>query len=843
MFLRVSWYRWRATLRHQRGGFLYLALLVALLGGIAMGSLSIARTTQSSYPTFLASTNPSDLTMAVYQSVANGGPGQSLSERIAHLRGVRTVATLESPTIVPLAANGAPRLGSLSSILVVGSIRGLLVTQDRLAVVQGVPANPNVTDQVEMTASAAQLLGVHVGEIVPLGLYSRTQRGLPGFGTPGVPPRRTFRARLTGIAVQNTGIVEDDVDRHYGFIFVTPATVREANAVSPSANVLYGLRLDPHGPSGAVVERELASIVPRGLTYEFHVAARVTANVELAIKPESVALGAFGAIAALACLVLAAQAIARQLRAGDEDRRGLRALGARPSEVVADGVVGTVGAVLVGTVLATGIAVALSPLGPLGPVRPVYPDHGVSFDWTVLGIGATILAVALCGFTLVQAILLAPHRVDRRRVRRSRRSAIASGAQASGLPLPGVVGVHFAFEPGSGRTSVPVRSVLIGAVFAVMLVVATLTFASGLSTLVSQPRLYGWNWNYALNPTNDVPPGALAALARDPNVAAWSGYDYTDVSINDQTVPILIQTPRAAVAPPILSGHGVDATNQIVLGAATMAQLHTHIGATVKISYGSPANYPIYIKPTPLVVVGTATLPAVGYASFVAEHTAMGDGAVAATGVQPPAFLRATHNPDPNLNGPNLVFVRLRPGVSSLAGRASLQRIAVLANAVFARDPRAQGNSVGVLGVQRPAQIVNYRTIGSTPVLLAVALAIGAIVALGVTLAASVRRRRRDLALLKTLGFSRRQLTSTISWQASVDAIVGIVAGIPLGIALGRELWTIFARDINAVPDPTVPLGSVILVGLGALLFANLAAAIPANLAARTPVSHALRAE
>ncbi len=61
---------------------------------------------------------------------------------------------------------------------------------------------------------------------------------------------------------------------------------------------------------------------------------------------------------------------------------------------------------------------------------------------------------------------------------------------------------------------------------------------------------------------------------------------------------------------------------------------------------------------------------------------------------------------------------------------------------------------VSVLGVQRPAQIVNYRTIGATPVVLAAGLAAGAIAALGLTLTASVVRRRRDLALLKALGFT-----------------------------------------------------------------------------------------
>ena len=92
------------------------------------------------------------------------------------------------------------------------------------------------------------------------------------------------------------------------------------------------------------------------------------------------------------------------------------------------------------------------------------------------------------------------------------------------------------------------------------------------------------------------------------------------------------------------------------------------------------------------------------------------------------------------------------------------------------------------------------------PVALATALAAGgAVAALGLTLTASVRRRRRDLALLKALGFTRRQLAACVAWQPTVAATIGVIAGIPLGIALGRWLWILFAHQICAVPRPSVP--------------------------------------
>lgn len=192
-----------------------------------------------------------------------------------------------------------------------------------------------------------------------------------------------------------------------------------------------------------------------------------------------------------------------------------------------------------------------------------------------------------------------------------------------------------------------------------------------------------------------------------------------------------------------------------------------------------------------------------------------------------------------------MVFVKLRSGVSRTAGLAGLQRIADDANRAFAavRDGGGGGYSVAVLGVQRPAEIVNYRGMGATPVILAAGLAAGALAALALTLAASVRRRRHDLALLKTLGFTQRQLASAVAWQASVAAVIGVVIGVPAGVVLGRQLWGLFARAIYAVPEPTVPVWPVILIVPGALVLANIAAAVPGRIAARTPAAGLLRAQ
>ena len=841
----VAWYRFRATIGRRWGGYLALIVLVGAVGGLAMGSIAAGRRTQSSYPTFLASTNPSDLNVAVYNPATNGGPGPNLATTLSRLPGVKRVRTVVAPQIVPLARNGAPRLNTLNLVSTLGSLDGEFYAQDRLATTSGRLADPARADEIMMTASAARLLGIHLGEVVPLGMYVPSQMGLPGFGTAKVPPVLRVRAKLVGIVTLNNQVVQDDIDQAYGFTIVTPALLRQVVAKSPEEGSPegYGLQLLPR-QSVTAVEQEVVKAIPQQLTYEFHVTSRVVTEVELANKPESVALGAFGAIAGLVALVLGTQAVARQLRWDNEGRRVLRALGASPIAAAGDGLIGVVVAVLLGAALALIVAVALSPLAPLGPVRPVYPKGGIAFDWTVLGIGVTVLFVGLALAAAAISYRSAPSRDSRLQAAPIRRSSVTRVTETAGVPVAGAVGVRFALQKGRGSSSVPVRSALLGTVLAVALLVGTLTFASGLHTLVSSPALYGWNWSYMLNPSNSVPPAALKLLDDDRDISAWSGIAaYTSAELDGQTVPFLISYPRATVAPPILSGHGLEGNDQVVLGNETLAVLNKHVGDTVTLSIGSPKSAPVYVPPTRLRIVGSATFPAVGYSSFVADHTSMGIGALISTAALPATFLKAASNKDPTLNGPQLVFVRLRPGVSAAAGLASLEHIAAVANKILAADPNAAGNNVTVLGVQRPVQIVNYRTIGSTPVLLAAGLALGAIIALALTLLASVRHRRRDLALLKALGFRPRQLAAVVAWQSSVTVLIGVIVGLPLGIIIGRQLWTLFARNINAVPDPTVPALAVTIVGIGALVFANVIAALPGQFAARTPTALVLRAE
>jgi hypothetical protein len=821
---RVAWFRFRATFANRWSGYLTLVLLIALLGGLALGVIAGARRTQSSYPAFLKSTNPSDLSMFGAPPNANG----TLLNTIARLPGVRHAESYAIPVAGPITPNGAPTKAALTA-LPLGSIDGLGFDQDHLTALQGRVADPSRANEVVVTVGAARAFRVHVGDTMLIGVFAAKDTQAPGFGTTKVQPIRRVEATVVGVVEFNNNVVQDDVDANgegSGNIIFTPAFTRPLTKCC-NTDLATGFQLVGGARAVSTVEGEIERALPAGSAYYVHVTSVFEAQAERAIKPESIALGVFGAITAIAALLLAGQMVGRQLQLDSDDLDALRAVGASPAMTTADGLIGVTGAVVVGSFLALAVAVALSPLAPIGPARRVYPSRGIAFDWTVLGLGVAVLVVALTAAALVLAVRRAPHRA-RRHARAARRgSTVARGAANVGLPVAAVAGMRFALESGRGRNAAPVRSAMVGAVIAIVVVTGTLTFGTSLHTLVSHPALYGWNWddevltnggggNIPLKAAHDV-------LDHDHDVAAWAGVNFDSLRIDGQTVPILGGQPNDSVAPPILTGHGLQATDQIVLGATSLAQLRKHVGDTVEASYGPSAS-------TRLQIVGTATMPAVGPADQL--HLSMGTGALVSYQLLPAAVRNSGSNDGSTAFEPSAIFVRLRAGANPATALAKLRRLVA-----------AKGPGGSVVSVQRPAEIVNYRSMGSTPALLGGALAVAAVSALALTLVASVRRRRRDLALLKTLGFTHRQLAATVAWQSTIAISVGIIIGVPLGIVAGRALWDLFAHELHVVPRPSVPTLTILFVALGALVLANIVAALPGRQAARTPTAIVLSSE
>jgi hypothetical protein len=814
---RVIWLRFVSTFRRRLGGHIALILLIGLVGGLALGSVAAARRTQSSFPAFVQSTNPSDMNIDV------GVYDPALVAKIARLPQVTSLKSYVSLNLSPITASGKPDFNNpFGNQEAVGSINELYFNQDRVTIVDGRLANPRRADEVVVSRYSAQLFGLHVGQRERVGIYSNDQ--YTAAGIPAGLPARRLTVTIVGIAVFNDEVIQDDTDRIPRALFTPVLTDRLVSCCVSYA--WSGLQMRGGASDVAAVEREYLRLLPAGDPYYFHVTSIVEAAGDEAVKPESIALGIFGLIAGLAALFIGAQAISRQIRLTSEDRAVLRFLGASRLTSAADGVPGIGMAVLVGTLLAAAVALGLSPFELFGPVRSVDASPGFSADWTVLGLGALALLASLGALTVLFAYREAPDRTARRGSQRGRApSSLFKAATSSRLSTPAVTGVRFALDAGRGRTSVPVRSAISGAFLAVMVTVAALVFGSSLQTLINTPRLYGWNWNVAMEANagyGDVPePLADHLLSRDSSVAAFAGVYFETFAFNGVGVPVLGMTPHATVQPPLLAGHGLNAPDQVVLGPATMAQLHLQLGDTLQ------ARYTTHV--TKLRVVGVATMPAIGIGHGL--HLSLGVGGLIDYNLIPAT---ARNIQGFSTHGPNMILVRFKNGTSPALDNRSVNRIIAAVSI---------GGSVSSVSVQRPAQIVNYRSMGSTPTLMAGALALGAFAALGLTLVASVRRRRRDLALFKTLGFTRRQLVSTVAWQATITVGIGTLIGIPVGLAAGRALWDLFARQFYAVADPTVPVLGVALLGVGALVLANVAAVLPGRYAAATPTALVLRAE
>jgi hypothetical protein len=502
-------------------------------------------------------------------------------------------------------------------------------------------ADPRFEDEVVMSGAAAAMYGLHIGSTLPVGFYTDKQAESPTFaGYPADKPHLAITLKLVGIIVAQQQVIEDD-DGALGdqLAVVTPALTRRL-ATCCAYYSYVALQLSDAGRHLAAVSAAVDKIVPStslGPAGGGQTNAAIVAKAERVIRPEAIAFAVFGLAAALAALLICGQVIARLVRRNADDGGVLRALGAGPAMTTFDGLAGILGAVTVGSLAAVAVAIGLSPLSPIGAVRPVYPYPGVAFDWTVLGLGFALLVVALGATALLVAYRVAPHRAASSGAGSTGSdSLLARAVVASGLSPAAATGIRSALGANARRDAAPVRSAVLGAVLAVVVVVSSITFGASLNSLISHPKLYGWNWNYALlagfSAAEDLPAAQTASLFNhDPDVEHWTGVYFEDVQIDGQGVPALASRPNANVIPTPLSGHDLQSAHQVVLGPATLAQLHKHVGDTVVVNTGGSSS-------TRLHIVGTATLPTIG--SSGDPELQMGTGAV----LSPSLFSRADLN-------------------------------------------------------------------------------------------------------------------------------------------------------------------------------------------------------
>jgi FtsX-like permease family len=364
-----------------------------------------------------------------------------------------------------------------------------------------------------------------------------------------------------------------------------------------------------------------------------------------------------------------------------------------------------------------------------------------------------------------------------------------------------------------------VRSAIAAATVGVIGLSAALGFSASLGYLLATPRLYGVSWDALVTDEQFATSMASAArsIAADPLVATWSGtYAGAPLTINGVAVGGVTTGPGpdGSLAAVALAGRPPAGSGDIVLGQRTLTALGLRVGQAVSVGLAGLSRH------VPFVVTGTAVFPAIG------DTTELGTGAeltVAGLLRLPPPGV-----PAPPYNG---LIVKFRPGVPLQQG------ISALTTRIERLGPYS------VTGPSAPADLVNFGQLQDLPLLLGLALGLLALLTITHLLLTSVHRRRRDLAVLRALGFTGGQVRATVSWMAVTLAAVALAIGIPAGLLCGHQAWHLFAGQLG-ISDVTVvpPVSLVVLVAAG-LFLAVAVAAVPGMAASRARPAEALRAE
>jgi putative ABC transport system permease protein len=822
------WLALRADLSHRWRAMVGLALLLGLIGGVVLVAAAGARRTDTAYPRLLNWASAAELTVVPGdQGLATNGTGRTgFYQALARLPQVASLSTVALFGMAIPVPHGPPDL----NVNAFGSLDGSLgVTADRVKVIAGRLFNPADPGAAMVDPRLAVREHLRPGSVLHL-------LGIPHYTTrPDMAHAVRLTLRVSAIVRFDDQIVPANTATAMPQVLLTPAFSGEA-AVRPFTGGDYaGVRLRP-GASRASFVRAATALAKRYPDTRGRLGIRSNSDqvavTERAIAPEVIALVVFAALAGVIGLAVVGQLLTRQLLMDAAEFPVLRALGMTRATLatlsLARAGVVTIG----GAGIAVAVAIAASPLMPIGPARLAEPNPGVEVNLAILGGG--IVAIALLPLALLAPVAwwaaragsplgVAEPPVPAGASSLSRSLSVAGSAT-------GGIGVRMAFEPGRGRTAVPVRSALAATTVAVAAVVAALVFGTSLVSLTTSPHRYGQDWAQEVDFTVPAAPRALTAsvMAGQSQVRDYALGVYGSVTVAGHAVSAIgIDPVRGSGFLNMLSGRPTAGPGEIALGERTMRALHLRVGERVPVT--------VHGRSFRLRIVGEPVFASFSEGGDTA--TDLGQGAEV-----PASLLSAAYAPAfapigcrrGALTCYSFILVRYAPGTWLPAADARLEK--ALAKAGCA-------SCASVITDQRPRDIRDYAGVRDTPLALSAVLALLAIGALTHVLITSVRRRRRDLAMLKTLGLTRRQVLSVVRWQASALATVALVLGLPLGIVAGRWSWAAFASSLGVSGGATIPVLPVLLAVPVMLLIANLIAAGPGRTAARLRPAAVLRSD
>jgi ABC-type antimicrobial peptide transport system permease subunit len=804
--------RLRSELRAHWRAWAGVVLLIGFGGGVVLTTLAGARRTATAYDRFLRASHAADLLVSPDNT---GFP--DLYAKLAR-------ATHADVTPV-IGFGAAPISDPERPVLISASTDPRWLTRvERPKITAGRMFQPGVADEVIADLAAARILHLHAGSRLRLIVASRNEE------LPDPVHDQQITVRVVGIGVTRDSVAPVNALASAPTLGAGPEFARQ---FGPDKYAFDGAYVTlPTGTTTSAftaVAQQLARRIPAtGGNVSIADESEQAAKVNHAIRPQAVALGLFALLTALTALLAIAQVLARRLFLAAGENDALQALGMTRPQMLVIGLIEVTAVAALGALMAVGVAIVASPTMPIGPARLAEPHPGLALDWTVLGLGF-FAAVGL----LVAVMVLPAWRLTRgtgeryaRRMHRARRPSTATRwANAAGTPPYAAIGIGYAVDTDRSRTAVPARGVIVVTALAVAAIAATATFGTNLSRLVDTPRLYGQSWDVTVDAQfSPLPMGPLDALLRKQvGVTAWTFGTHADVTIAGRIVPgvALVASNGASVAPTIVAGRSVAGPDEIALGSKTLDALRLHVGEFVTAALPRPGLQAPPAKQ--MRIVGRSVFPFLGEGSFT--PTGLGVGAE----VTEDAL--GGHGKPPI----NFVLIRVAPGVD---------RGAEIRNVTTAFEQAhlcGDYNQCAISTTIRPTDVINYARVRSTPLALATVLAVLAIGVLANLLVSSIRRRRRDLAILKTLGFRRRQISAAVAWQATTVVTIALIIGLPVGTAAGRWVWSTFASNLGIPGDAHTPVVAFLVIIPSALLIANLIAAVPGLLASRLPASEVLR--
>ncbi len=789
--------RARADLRAHWRAWVGLALLLGMAGGAVTAAAAGARRTDSAYPRLLAATRAPDVEVFSDPTDPTSAFASIPFDQLARL---------------PQVAEGAPAaffsvVDPPDASLVAGPDDRLGRSVGRHKILAGRQPRPDRVDEMMASFTLASQHHLRVGDSFGLSLVAVGDSD---------PPPVTVELRVVGIEA-SAGEFPPQPGTGVNPVWATPAFFAAyGDKVKVYDATALGLRRG--GRDAAAVEGEIQRL-GGGRPVESYILNDQATNTEHSIHLQALALWVLAGLLALAALLVVAQLLARQANLESGDHPALRALGMSRGQLWALGMARAAVVSLIGAAVAVAVAALLSPLTPVGLARTAEPHPGFALDAAALGLGALAVVALVSAAAAWPAWRAAganaglqPSTV----VGQGRPSAVAEALSRAAAPVPVTTGVRLALEPGRGRTAVPVRSTVTGAVIGIVALATALSFSASLDHLLATPRLYGVNWDghvLALGGNNVAP--ALPAVTQDVDVAdASSGYSGFPMVIGTVRVDgMAVTAERGTSLEPIpVEGRLPKEPDEVMLGGRTMAALHAHVGSTVRAIVADATPDPL-----PLRVVGRAVFPNLGDAIGLGKGVAM----------TPDGLRRMVATGAPPID---TILFRFRPGIKASRALAELQRrLGPLGSVTQAPD--------------RPTDLVNFGRVQSFPLVLGGLLGVFAAATLAHLLVTSIRRRRRDLAVLKVLGLVPAQVRATVAWQATTLALVAVAVGLPLGVVAGRLVWRLFASQLGVRPEPALPLLALGLLALATLVVANLVAVLPARSAGRTHPALVLRSE